>query len=155
MLSDRLIKIVENHAEELTRGAVKKLQVSPHTPSYHHLPADDLYQRAYEVYHDLERWLLKNTEQAIRGRYHELGVQRCREGIPLPEVLWALVLTKDHLREWIGASISVDSALDLFRQQEVYRLIGHFFDRAVCYAAEAYEREASLHREDALQPTTR
>jgi hypothetical protein len=44
--------------------------------------------------------------------------------------------------------MSADSALELHREQEIYRLIARFFDRAVCYAAEAYEREASLHRED-------
>jgi hypothetical protein len=155
MLSDRPIRTIENHAGELARGAVKRLQASPHTRSYHRLSADELHQRLYEVYHDLDRWLLKNADQAIQARYDELGMQRFKEGIPLPEVLWALVLTKDHLREWIGASISVDSALDLFRQQEIYRLIGHFFDRAACYAAEAYAREASLHREDTLETITR
>lgn len=41
----------------------------------------------------------------------------------------------------------IGSALALYQEQEIYRLIGCFFDRAVCDAAEAYEREASLHRE--------
>jgi len=155
MLSDRLIRIIENHAEELTQGAVKKLQGSPHTPSYRRLSGDELHRRAFEVYHDLDRWLLKHTDQTIQARYDELGMRRFQEGIPLPEVLWALALTKDHLRDWIAASISVDSALDLFRELEIYRLIGHFFDRAGCYAAEAYEREAAVHREDTLATVAR
>ena len=46
--------------------------------------------------------------------------------------------------------MSANSALDLHREQEIYRLIGRFFDRAICYAAEAYEREASPRREDAV-----
>jgi hypothetical protein len=48
-----------------------------------------------------------------------------------------------------------DSPLELHREQELYRLIGHFFDRAVCYAAEAYEREASLRREHAVATIAR
>jgi hypothetical protein len=148
MLSDRLIKIIESHAEELTRGAVRKLQSSPHTRSYHGLSQEELHHRVFEVYHDLGRWLLKNTDQAIQAWYDELGKQRFKEGIPLAEVLWALVLTKDHLRECIGNSMSADSALELHREQEIYRLVGRFFDRAVCYATEAYQREAFLHRED-------
>ena len=49
MLSDRLIKMIENHADELTRGAVENLRNSPHTPSYKGLSHDDLYQRVYKV----------------------------------------------------------------------------------------------------------
>jgi len=155
MLSDRLIKIIESRAEELTRGAVKKLQSSPHTRSYHGLSPDELHNRLFEVYHDLGRWLLKNTDHSIQVRYDEIGKQRFKEGIPLAEVLWALVLTKDHLRECIGTSMSADSALELHREQEIYRLIGRFFDRAVCYAAEAYEREASFGREDSVATMAR
>jgi hypothetical protein len=29
--------------------------------------------------------------------------------------------------------------MELYRQQELDRLIGHFFDRAMCYAAEGYQ----------------
>ena len=155
MLSDRLIRIIESRAEELTSGAVKKLQSSPHTRSYHALSQDELHRWLFEVYHDLGRWLLKNTDHAIQARYGELGKQRFREGIPLAEVLWALVLTKDHMRECIGNSMSADSALELHREQEIYRLIGRFFDRAVCYAAEAYEHEASLQSADVVGTNSR
>jgi len=98
---------------------------------------------------------LRNSDHEIRARYSELGEQRFKEGIPLAEVLWALVLTKEHLRECIGNSISAGSAVELHQEQEIYRLIGRFFDRAVCYAAEAYEREASLDREDPIVTNAR
>jgi len=155
MLADQLIRIIESRAEELTRGAVTILQSSSHTRSYHGLSPDRLHHWLFEVYHDLGLWLLKNTDQAIQARYDELGKQRCNEGIPLAEVLWALVLTKEHLRECIGTSMLANSALDLHREQEIYRLIGRFFDRAACYAAEAYDREASLHRDDPVVTITR
>ena len=140
---------MESHAEELTRGAVKKLQSSPLTRSYHRLSADDLHHRVFEVYHDLGRWLLKNTERAIQDRYGELGEQRFNEGVPIAEVLWALLLTRDHLLQYVDTCMSGDSALELYREQELDRLIGRFFDRAVCYSAEGYQRRASRRRKDA------
>ncbi len=155
MLSDQMIRIIESHAEELTHGAVKKLRSSPHTRSYHGLSPDELHHRVFGVYHDLGCWLLKNTDHAIQAWYNELGEKRFKEGIPLAEVLWALVLTKDHLREYIDTSMLADSPLELHREQELYRLIGHFFDRAVCYAAEAYEREATPRREHAVATNAR
>jgi hypothetical protein len=149
MLSDLLIRIMESHAEELTRGAVNKLLNRPQTRSYRRLSAGDLHRRVFEVYHDLGRWLLKNTERAIQDRYNDLGAQRFNEGIPLAEVLWGLLLTRDQLREYIGTHMLADSALELYREQELDRLVGGFFDRAVCYSAEGYEREAARCRGEA------
>jgi len=76
----------------------------------------------------------------VQERFNDLGERRCEEGIPLAEVLWALALTKDLLFEYLGAYGLADSAMELYQQQELDRLIGHFFDRAVCYTAAGYER---------------
>jgi hypothetical protein len=135
----RLIALIESHAEELTRGTVEQLQASSRTPSYHGLSHDDLHERVFDVYHDFGRWLLEKTDGAVRLRYYDLGERRSRERIPLSEVLWALVLTKNYLRSYLAAWALSDSAVELYRQQELDRLITHFFDRAMCYAAEGYE----------------
>ena len=142
-LSDRLIRAIESNAEEFAQSTVKKLRSSPRTESYHNLPDKDLYNRCYEVYRNLGRWLWEKSDQAVQARFQEVGERRCREGIPLGEVLWALVLTKGRLLESLGEYSLADSALELYQQQELDRLIGHFFDRAVCYAAASYERQAS------------
>jgi hypothetical protein len=142
-LSDRLIRTIESNAEEFTEGIVKKLQSNPRTESYHKLSYREIYNRCYEVYHNLGRWLWEKSDQAVQTRFNELGERRCEQGIPLAEVLWALVLTKDRLLEYLGACGLVDSAMELYQQQEFDRLIGHFFDRAVCSTAAGYERQAS------------
>jgi hypothetical protein len=158
-LSDRLIRTIETNAEELTEGTVKKLQSSARTEAYHKLPHNDLYNRCYEIYHNLGLWLWEKSDQAIQARYNELGVKRFAEGIPLEQVSWALVLTKERLLEYLGGCGLGDSAMELYQQQEFVRLIGHFFDRALCYTAEGYERHASQklaaegHREVGLSRT--
>lgn len=148
-LSGQLIAIIERNAEALARGAVEKLQNSPRTPSYHRLSSDELYNRAYDVYHNLGHWLWKKSDQATQAWYHELGKKRFNEGIPLSETLWALVLTKYHLRDYLAACALAGSAIELYRHQELDRLVCQFFDRAVCYTAEGYERRPSVHRKDA------
>lgn len=142
-LSDRLIKTIEANAEELAQGAVKKLQTSSRTESYHKLAHRDLYNRCYEIYHHLGLWLWEKSDHAIQAQYNELGERRCDEGIPLAQVLWALVFTEEHLKEYLAGCGLVDSAMDLYQQQEFVRLIAHFFDRALCYTAQGYERRAS------------
>jgi hypothetical protein len=142
-LSDRLIRTIESNAEELTQGTVKKLQSSPRTGAYHKLSHTELYNRCYEIYHNLGLWLWEKSDQAIQARYNELGEKRFAEGIPLAQVSWALVLIKERLLEYLGGSGLGDSAMELYQQQEFVRLIGHFFDRALCYTAEGYEGQAS------------
>jgi hypothetical protein len=145
-LSDRLIRIIEANAQELTDSTVKELQTSPRTESYHKLSYGELYSRAYEVHHNFGRWLWEKSNEAIQARYNELGKKRCDEGIPLSEVLWALVLTKDRLIDYLSARGLADSAIELYQQQELYRLINHFFDRAICYTAEGYDRRSEFRR---------
>lgn len=145
--ASRLISLVESDAVELTRRTIETLKTSRHTPSYRHLAFDNLHVKVFDVYHQFGRWILENTESAIQLRYQELGEQRFHERIPLHEVLWALVLTKNHLRQHLSAWALADSAVELYRQQELDRIVGQFFDRAMCYTTEGYEhaRQNAAH----------
>ncbi len=146
-LCDRLIRIIETHAEELTQRTIEKLRTSPQTTSYHSLSHQDLHSRVYAVYHDLGRWLWEKSSDSVRAWYNELGEYRCKEGVPLAEVLWALVLTKERLLDYLAAYGFADSAMELYQQQEFERLVSHFFDRAVCFTAEGYEHRAHIQEQ--------
>lgn len=148
-LSDRLIGIIESHSDEIARGTVKKLQTSARTTTYHALSYDEMYETTNEVYQHLGRWLWRTSEEAVRAWWVGLGEKRRIEAIPLDEVLWALVLTKDRLLDYLDWCATKDSALELYQQQEFDRLIGHFFDRAACYVAEGYEHHGSRHESHA------
>jgi hypothetical protein len=139
--SARLITLLESHAEELTRAVVVKLQTNPRTLSYRRLSFDELYSSVYEVYHDLGLWLLEKTDLAVEVRYADLGKRRFTEGVQLSEILWALILTKNQLRQYLAAWALADSAVELYRQQEFDRLIAQFFDQAAYHVARTYERE--------------
>ena len=67
MLSARLVKVIEEHAEELTRGVLTDLSANARTPHYHNLPADELHRRVYDVYHNLGRWLSDKTEEHVEA----------------------------------------------------------------------------------------
>jgi len=150
MLSFRLVHMIESHAEQLTRGVVHDLQTNPRTPSYHKLSAEELHHRAYAVYRNLGRWLGEETEQTIEAFYGELGKKRHAEGIALCEVVYALLLVKYHLRDYIRASGLVDSAVEIYQEQELHRLVGHFFDRAIYYTVRSYEGEVASRRAHAV-----
>ena len=86
----------------------------------------------------------EKTDADMRSWYKALGERRFTEGIPLSEVLWALTLTKQQLIDDLDVWAIADSAVELYRRQELDRLIGHFFDRAAYYTAAGYERPRAL-----------
>jgi hypothetical protein len=152
VLSARLIRVIEDHAEELTRGVLRDLASNPRTTAYHRLPPDELHRRVYDVYRNLGRWLGDKTEEHVESTYGGLGRRRFGEGVPLSEVVYALILTKEHLREYIRAVGLVDSAVDLYLEEELHLLIGHFFDNALYHTVRGYEAEARLRAASSRPP---
>jgi hypothetical protein len=96
------------------------------------------------VYKNLGSWLNSKAEEDIKTDYTELGKKREAEGVPLNEVVYALTLTKYHLRDYIRAAGLVDSAVDLYQAMELQHMLGQFFDKAIYYTVRAYERAANL-----------
>ncbi|HEX5412493.1 MAG TPA: hypothetical protein VFZ27_11615 [Terriglobia bacterium] len=142
ILSAKLVQMIEYHAEELTRGVIHDLKTNPKTPSLHQLSGAELHDQSYDVYHSLSRWLTQLSEDSIKDFHYKLAEIRLTEGIPLNEVIYALILKKYHLRDFIRTSGMVDSAVELLQEQELHHLIGSFFDKAIFFTAKRYE-EAS------------
>jgi hypothetical protein len=139
MLSARLVRLIEDHAEPLAREVVKDLTANPRTTAYHALARDDLYRRVYDVYHNLGRWVGGNDDSAIERSYGELGRLRRREGIALSQVAYALILTKDHLLTFIRTKGFAGSAVELYQEEELTHLVDRFFDKALYNTLLGYE----------------
>jgi hypothetical protein len=158
MLSVRLVRLIEDHAEELTSGLLDDLAVNARTPAYHRIPRNELHHRVYDVYKNLGEWLAHSTDESIEATYSELGKRRHREGVPLSEVVCALTLAKYHLREFIRQRGLIDSAVELYQEQEFHQLVGRFFDRAIYYSVRGFESVAAAREtvaEARRQPVTR
>ena len=144
MLSVRLVQLIEDHAEELTQELIRDLQSNPRTPHYHRLTSEELHYRTYAVYRNLGHWVSQRSEEPIASNYAELAIRRYEEGVPLEEIVFALILTKNHLYAYVRATGLMDSAVELHQERELRRLIGSFFDRAIYHAVKAYEQEEAL-----------
>jgi hypothetical protein len=150
MLSVRLVQMIEDHAEELTRELIKDLQTNPRTPHYHHLTYEELHYRTYSVYRNLGHWISQGSEDPIAANYADLATRRYAEGVPLEEIVFALMATKNHLYAYVRTTGLMDSAVELHQERELRRLVGNFFDKAIYYAVKAYQREAALIHQRSL-----
>jgi len=95
-------------------------------------------------------------DEAVRDEYEEMGGTRFRQGVPLGELVYAIILTKRHLRRYIREHGLVDFAgdrvapiellpLELHSIQELNYQVGEFFDLALFHLTRGYEAEAARH----------
>jgi hypothetical protein len=137
--------MIEAHADELTKRWLKEVRRSEATAGYHSLPDATLYERAFDVYARLGRWVGSEGHlEEVERTYTALGRQRYQEGLRLSEVVEALAMTKYELWAYIRDYGLLDSALALYQALELYNRVVLFFDRATHYLVVGYERAAGL-----------
>jgi hypothetical protein len=61
MISQKLVHLIETHAEDLTVRWLKDVRVHVDTPTYHTFPEEKLCQRACYVYAHLGGWGARST----------------------------------------------------------------------------------------------
>jgi hypothetical protein len=144
MIALRLVRLIERHSDELTSELLQKFETSPHTADLRKVPADELRQRIQEIFLHLSEWLLTKTGHDIEQRYFEIGERRASQGVALPDYCWAMIMTKEHLWEFLQRQGFMRGPVEIYGEMELLRLLDQFFDRGLCYATEGYERYTHL-----------
>ena len=139
IITYRFVRLIEDHSGALAGSLLHKVQQSPCTESFSKVPADDLKKTVFEIYRHLGEWLVHKNAADIEQRYTEIGARRAQQGVPLSEVIWAIVLTKQNLWEFILDGAYPDRPVEVLGKQELLQLLDQFFDRAVHSAAVGYE----------------
>ena len=146
--------LIQAHAGPLTYDAVKDLTTNERTPTFRRLNPADVESRVAALYYNLGKWIGDPDERAVREEYEDMGRVRFREGAQISELVYALLLTKQHLRRYIREHGLVDFPgdrvvteemlpLELHSIQELNYHLGEFFDRALFHLARGYESEAA------------
>ena len=149
MFAARLVQFIENHADELSDGLVRKLRASERcTALLERVPEEELRKRAHEIYRNLSEWLQGKTESEIEERYIGLGMRRARQGVPLTAFLWALTLTREHLWELMLREAQLGEP-DLLGEIQLLHSLEQVFDRALYFASLGWEMGARQSPEQA------
>ena len=159
MIALRLVRLIESHSEELTDSLVNKFLSSSRTTDMHKVPVPEMRARCHEILQHLSEWLLTKTDSEIERRYVELGEHRAAQGVSFTDFCWTIVLTKEHLWEFLQIQGFLRSPVEIYGELELLRLMEQFFDHALCYAAEGFEQyhrgqEASVSHSDNLASHT-
>ena len=146
MLAYRLVRLIETHSESLAAGLLVKVRNSELTRSYQNVPPEDLKDRVGEIYRHLGEWLLGKSSFDIERRYEEIGARRVHQGVPVSELIWVIILTKENLWEFLQKESMPERPIEAFGELEMLQLLDQFFDRAIYYASVGYERTLSAHQ---------
>ncbi len=140
MMLYRLVRLIETHSQALATCLLDRVQNSELTPSFQqNVPGEELKERVYEIYRHLGEWLMGKDEIQLEQRYLEIGARRARQHVPLSEVIWVIVLTKENLWEFIKKESVLERPVEVFGELEMLQLLEQFFDRAIYHAAVGYE----------------
>ena len=93
---------------------------------------------AVEVYRNLGLWLLQKTESDIEKQFRDIAARRVADGIGLHQFVWALIVSRDHLWQFLQRETFADNIVELFGKLELQEMLNQFFDRAVYYAILGY-----------------
>ena len=145
MMFYRLVRLIENHSQALAARLLDRVQNSEATTGYQNVPREELKERVFEIYRHLGDWLMTKDERDMEARYLEIGARRALQHVPLSQLVWAIVLTKENLWEFIKKETALERPVEVFGEIEMLEWLDQFFDRAIYYAAMGYERAVAQH----------
>ena len=154
MIGTRLLLLIQAHAGAITHDVVQDLRTNKHTPTFQRLDPADIDARVSALFYNLARWIGDADEHAVEAEYEDMGRTRFRQGVPVSELVYALLISKHHLRRYIREYGFVDFAgdrvvpqellpVELHSVQELNYQVGEFFDRALYHLARGFEQEAA------------
>jgi len=133
MLALKLVHLIERHSEELAAGLTKRILESERTCDFRKIPPQGLELAAAEVYRNLGQWLLYKTDTDISERFQAIAANRVANGVGLHQFVWALVVSRDHLWQFLQENAMADGIVELYGRMELQQMLNRFFDSAIYY----------------------
>lgn len=149
MIAKKLVELIERKADHMVKRLLETVAEHPRTQIfYKNVPPQELRERPFEIYKHLSQWLHEKTDDDIRQTFFSAGTRRAMQGVPLPEVLFALLLVKQSLWREVKLSGFGDTSIELFQTLELVERVDHFFDKSIYYLAAGYEHAYATGQAD-------
>jgi len=150
MIAEKLVELVEIHANRLSADVAQDLVTNVRTRGFHKVPKADLEARVFRLFHHLGDWLSDRRSEGVKAEFAEWGSRRFDQEIPLSEIIYAIVILKQHLRRYIRDNGLIEATfprsesdyvlpLHMNSLQELNLQVGQFFDEALYHLAIGYE----------------
>jgi hypothetical protein len=154
MIAAKLVELIEIHASRLTKDVTEDLVSNPRTSGFRAVSSEELEQRVFQIFHHLGNWIGDSSSANVEAEFAEWGSRRFDQGIPISEIVYAIVVLKHHLRRYIRDNGLVDAAfprtdsdyvlpMHLYSLQDLNTRVGELFDEALYHLIRGYEQRAA------------
>ena len=153
MISAKLLELIELHAGRFASDVVQDLMTDERTRAFRTASREELEQRIFQIVHHLGDWIGGPKAERVEAEFGQWGRRRFGQGIPLSEIVYAVIILKQHLRRYIRDHGLVDASfprvegdyvlpMHLHSLQDLNATVGRFFDEALYHLARGYEGAA-------------
>jgi hypothetical protein len=137
----RLVHLIEEDAAEMASGLVDQIDRDPYAKGYlDHVPGPELWKRVHEIYRHLGEWLTSSSGSDVERRYREIGARRADQGLPLSQLLYVILATKEFLDTYVrNHHPPLEQPAEVAADLEMELLLEKFYHHAIFFAAVGYE----------------
>lgn len=136
----KLIEITEKNAESIARQWYNNVKMNPKTPVYHTMPETKALRHALNFYSNFRNLFFSdNPFDEANAMFSKYAEERYREMIPLPQVIYALVLMRRHM--WLFAEYQATfiTAVEMHHAAESLSRTILMFDYAMYVVISKYD----------------
>lgn len=139
MLSDELVALIQDRADEVAGLWLVDVRSNPTTTSYQMIDPDQLMEKATLAISMFGRWL-KGDEapDEVKAFYRVVAKERKSQGFQVHELLSAIALLKKHVWTYACSQGTLERPIDTYRMLELSRRVALFFDKATYHAAREF-----------------
>jgi hypothetical protein len=153
MIAEKLVELIEIHASRIATDVAQDLITNERTRGFRAVRQQDLELRIFQLLNHLGNWIGDPRSVKMQAEFTEWGRRRFDQRVPLNEIIYAVILLKQHLRRYITDNGLVDAAfprvesdyvlpLHLHSLQELNLRVGRFFDEALYNLVRGFEDQA-------------
>ena len=151
MVAERLVELIEIQANRLAADVAQDLTTNERTMGFRSVRRADLEERLFQLLHHLGDWISDRRSEQVQVEFADWGSRRFNQGIPISQIVFAIIILKQHLRRYIRDHGLVEASfphidgdyvlpMHLHSLQELNAQVGLFFDEALYHLALGYER---------------
>lgn len=139
MLSKSLIDAILAHSEEIITRIVNAILTHPRTAYYHTMDHAELKKRIEGIFKNLGKALQGGGEGELQTIYLKFGKVRYFEGVPLADLLFALILCKTKMLSVLQKHVVPESSAQLYLEMQLHDTLAGFFDDLVYFTTKGYQ----------------
>ncbi|NQV51522.1 MAG: hypothetical protein HQ507_13570 [Candidatus Marinimicrobia bacterium] len=140
MITEKLLALLDTHADELSSNWVRMLKDNDNTNTQLGLSDSELLEYSRFIYEQLKQWLdWQATSAAVAKLFWDFGLDRHQHDVQLSEIHYGLILARRNLYINILEKLGAEDVVDMQELIAFTSRITYFFDKIGYFVIKGFE----------------